>query len=233
MINKNLILPIIFARGGSKGIKNKNLKQFAGKKLIYFSIKFFQQLGFEKCYVSTDSQKIINYAKELNCSTISRPKHLASDSSNELLSWKHAIRYLNKNYNYKYILSLPCTSPIRSLATIKKGLNLMQNDNPDMVVSITKSNKSPDFNMMEKNKNGLLKIYNSKNTIHRRQDANVIYTLNTNFYLAKVDYVLKTSNLLDGQILGVDTPKYESIDIDDIFDFEMAELIYEKKYNRI
>ena len=70
-----------------------------------------------------------------------------------------------------------------------------------------------------------MKIYNSKKNIHRRQDANVVYTLNTNFYLAKVDYILKTPNLLDGKILGVDTPKYESIDIDDIAE-DTAECLF-------
>ena len=202
MLNNKNTIPIIFARSGSKGIKNKNLKKFAGKELIYYSIKYFNLLGFKDFFVSSDSKKILKYAQRFGGYPILRPKFLATDKSNELLSWKHAINLLNKTNNFKYIFSLPCTSPLRSILTLKKALNLMKNKNPDMVVSITSSNKSPDFNML------------------------------TNFYIANVNYILKTKNLLGGRILGIETPKFESIDIDDIYDFEIAELIYEKKFRR-
>ena len=233
MLNNKNTIPIIFARSGSKGIKNKNLKKFAGKELIYYSIKYFNLLGFKDFFVSSDSKKILKYAQRFGGYPILRPKFLATDKSNELLSWKHAINLLNKTNNFKYIFSLPCTSPLRSILTLKKALNLMKNKNPDMVVSITSSNKSPDFNMLTKdNVSGRLKIYNKKKNIFRRQDANKVFTLNTNFYIANVNYILKTKNLLGGRILGIETPKFESIDIDDIYDFEIAELIYEKKFRR-
>ena len=91
------IYAFIFARGGSKGIKDKNLVKVKGKPLIYYSIKIAQKIkDIDKIFVSSDLEKILKYAKSLGVSIIKRPKKISGDSSPEVLAWRHAIMYLKK-----------------------------------------------------------------------------------------------------------------------------------------
>ena len=105
----------IFARGGSKGIKRKNLVPFNGIPLIAHSILLAQKLScIEKIYVSTDSEEIADVSRMYGASIIKRPIELASDSSPEWLSWQHAIKYsVELNGNFDKFISLPTTSPLR------------------------------------------------------------------------------------------------------------------------
>ena len=90
----------IFARGGSKGIKNKNIKSFCGKPLIEYSIKVAKEIDrIDECFVSTDSSKIAKISKELGAQIILRPSQLAEDSSSEWLAWQHAIKTVNKLFS--------------------------------------------------------------------------------------------------------------------------------------
>lgn len=89
---------LICARGGSKGLKNKNIKFFAGKPLIYWTISLAKKLKeVDEIFVSTDSNKIANISKKYGAKVpFMRPKKLASDSSSEWLSWRHALNYFKK-----------------------------------------------------------------------------------------------------------------------------------------
>ena len=82
----------IFARGGSKGVKNKNIADVNGKPLIYYTIKEAKKSRYiKRIVVSTDDLKIINIAKKYNLEIIKRPKKISGDRSPELEAWKHAI----------------------------------------------------------------------------------------------------------------------------------------------
>ena len=85
----------IFARGGSKGIKDKNIKNFCGKPLIAWSIEMIKSLNLvEKLIVSTDSKKIANIAKFYGAEVpFARPKYLSKDSSPEWLAWRRALNF--------------------------------------------------------------------------------------------------------------------------------------------
>ena len=87
----------IFARGGSKGIKDKNIKLFNKKPLIYYSINLAKKIKeIKKVFVSSDSKKILKIAKKFGANTILRPKELSRDHSSEIDAWKHAVRHLKK-----------------------------------------------------------------------------------------------------------------------------------------
>ena len=91
------IFSFIFARGGSKGIKNKNIKSFCGKPLIEYSIKVAKEIDrIDECFVFTDSLKIAKIKRIV--SVILRPSQLAEDNSSERLAWQHAIRAVNKSF---------------------------------------------------------------------------------------------------------------------------------------
>ena len=110
----------IFARGGSKGLPDKNIRLFSGKPLIAHTIdQAIESNLFTDVVVSTDSENIAKISREYGATVpFMRPSRLANDTSNEWLSWQHA----TNNYvgEIDCFVSLPCTSPLRDYQTVNK-----------------------------------------------------------------------------------------------------------------
>ena len=220
-------IAFIFARGGSKGIKNKNILKFNDKPLIAHTIQgAIDSRLFDDIVVSTDDIQIAEISKSYGASVpFLRPNELANDDANELLSWKHAIQ--NYENEISRFISLPCTSPLRNFSTIKKMLDKYNDTECDLLLGVTRSNHIPNFNIVNLTETGKLTIYNSSNDkIFRRQDAPNCFNITTYAYITNPNYVLSANNLLDGDIYGYILSKNESIDIDDMYDFRYAEYIY-------
>jgi|SaaInlV_125m_DNA_1040241.scaffolds.fasta_scaffold71350_2 N,N'-diacetyl-8-epilegionaminate cytidylyltransferase len=233
------IIVFIFARGGSKGLKNKNLLKINGKSLLGHSITQAKKIKFiKKIFVSTDSTKIKKEALKFGAEVpFKRPKKLATNKSPEYLSWRHAVNYLKNKMNIKpdFIVSLPTTSPLRKKQDIQKCINLAKKKNLDLVLGITKSSKNPFFNIMIKKNNKYFKFsdlltrkFQEKKLIFRRQDAPKTYDLTTVCYVFKPSYVIRSKNMFSGKIGYVEIPKERSIDIDDVLDLKIAKLLLKK-----
>jgi N,N'-diacetyl-8-epilegionaminate cytidylyltransferase len=221
----------IFARGGSKSVPRKNIKELCGKPLIYYSIRLAQKLNnIEKIYVSTDDSDISRISENFGADIIKRPYNLASDSSPEFSSWKHGVEYIGNNCSDSDIfISLPTTAPLRNIEDVNKCIGAL-NQNTDFVIGITKSNHSPYFNMVSKNKFGYLSLLNGNNeSIRRRQDAPPIFNITTVAYVTRIGYIRKYDNIFEGKLKGVAIPEDRSIDIDSELDFEIAKFLMEKK----
>lgn len=218
------LFAFIFARGGSKGIKKKNLINFKGKPLIYHSIMIAKKLRiFKKIYVCTDNNEIANYSKKLNVDVIKRPKNLARDNSPEFLSWKYSINYLDKKkIKFDTFVSLPTTSPLRLKSDILRTIKKLKNKT-DIVVCATKSNRNPWFNMIKRKKNGYYSLVNnSKKKIFSRQKAPKVYDLTTIAYVTKPDYIRRSNSIFQGKLDINLVGKINSIDIDDYEDLYIA-----------
>ena len=226
------IVAFIFARKGSKGLKGKNLKKLNNKYLIDFSISAANKLGIKKIVVSSNIEKILNYAKNKGLFTIPRPKKLCLDDSPEHLAWKHAIKYYQnkKKEIIDIFVCLPLVSPLRKAKDTREALkHFKKNFNKvDLLVSVNKSDVSPNFNLLKKKKN-YLKLFSNKK-IFRRQDAEATYKITPCFYITKPDYILKNDHLLNGKIQGYEVDKLSSIDINDLEDYKLCQLIYKNKY---
>ena len=119
------ILTIIPARGGSKGIKNKNIKKMLNKPLIYWTIKQIKKINKKSTIiVSTDSKKIRKISLEYNISVpFIRPKIISKDNSSDYDLINHAINFFKKkNIYFKYILLLQPTSPLRTYKDINQSI---------------------------------------------------------------------------------------------------------------
>mgnify|MGYP001165417452 CR=1 FL=1 len=225
---------LICARGGSKGIKNKNLINFKGMPLIAHSILIAKKL--KKCsyvVVSTDSKKIGKVASNFGADIIiDRPSNLANDNSPEVLTWKHAITFLNKHHNFKsdFLISVPTTSPLRDYSDLRNSIIKFKKEKCDGLITITKSKKNPFFNMVKKEKNKFLKpIFNSSKIVTRRQSAPKIFDITTVAYVYKSSFILNNNNnILDGRISYLEIPQNRAIDIDDMFDLEIAKYFANK-----
>ena len=218
----------IFARGGSKGLPKKNLKELNGKPLIQYSIDIAKQLDcIDDIFVSTDCDEISKFAKSCNVKAIKRPDDLASDESPEWLSWQHAIKYISDRYGeFDTFVSLPATSPLRIAEDVQLAINKIKNNLVDICISITPSNHSPYFNMVELSNDQSVKIIlDSDRLINRRQDSPFVYNITTVVYAAKVAFIKHNNSIFSGRVSAIIIPKERAIDIDDIYDFKFAEAI--------
>jgi CMP-N-acetylneuraminic acid synthetase len=225
------IVAFIFARGGSKGLPGKNILNFAGKPLIVWAIEQAKSISrIDKVIVSTDSEEIAGIALKAGAEVpYLRPKDLASDSAPEWMAWRHALNnYKNSEGTYpRVMLSLPATSPLRSLMDIENCLDTYEAAKADAVIGITDAHKSPYFNMVVKDKSQELNlVMRPDRAISRRQDAERIYDLTTVAYAIRPDFIFACESLFEGVVKSFDVPQERAIDIDTAFDFKVAELLF-------
>tara|TARA_B100000886_G_scaffold340216_1_gene308460 strand:+ start:3904 stop:4614 length:711 start_codon:yes stop_codon:yes gene_type:complete len=223
-------IAFIFARGGSKGLPLKNQLLIAGHPLIAYSI-YIARINplINEVYVSTDSEVISKIAINYGAKIIKRPEELAKDDSPEYLSWKHAIQYVHKhNGSFEKFISLPPTSPLRSLKDTKDCISALSED-VDVVITITPSNRSPWFNMVKKKHNDYLSILLNSDYIYRRQDAPKTFDMTTVAYVSTPEFILNSSKIWDGKVKGVLIPKERALDIDDKFDFLIADYFIKER----
>ena len=224
------ILCTICARGGSKGVKNKNIKPINNKPLIAYTIEQAKQSKlFEHIVISTDSDDIANISKEYGAEVFfKRSDKMASDTAGKLDVIKDAFMRSEKYYNTKfdYLIDLDATAPLRIVDDIIESFKQFLDNNNDNLITAMPSRRSPYFNLVEQNKDG--KVYLSKtldNSIVRRQDAPKSYDMNASIYIWKRDTILNENKLfLDNTGLYV-MPESRSIDIDTELDYKFVEFL--------
>jgi len=218
----------IFARGGSKGLPGKNIRPLAGKPLLQYSIDTaLASPSIAQVFVSTDDANIADVAKIGGAIVIKRPTLLATDTSPEWLSWRHAIEWVQAHYgHFDGFVSLPATSPLRSVDDIEAALAKRQKTDADICISVTPANRNPYFNMVKETANGLVELVNRPDSkVTRRQDAPTVFDITTVIYATTPKFVLNNYGLFSGKVTSIKVPKVRAVDIDDIYDFMLAESI--------
>lgn len=174
------ILVIIPARGGSKGIPHKNVKELNGKPLICYSIDVARQLTTdENICVSTDDDVIIKVVEDYGLKVhFKRPAELATDNAGTNGVLLHALEFYEKQgRKYDVVVLLQPTSPFREAKSLKEAVSLYTSD-VDMVVSVKEAATNPYYNSFEEGAEGLLVISKGDGTIERRQDAPKVWEFN-------------------------------------------------------
>jgi len=226
---KDKLLVIIPARGGSKGIPKKNIKLLNGKPLITYTLEVAVKL-FDKSiiYVSTDDLEIKKTAEQFGISIPElRAKELAQDiSSTQDVLLDVLMKKNEEGYFPDTIVLLQPTSPFRTYNHLKESLEIFENkkNEIEMLVSVKETKSNPYYVLKEEDSNGFL--VNSKNSnITRRQDLPNVYELNGAIYIIKVE-TLKTKKLTDfKKVIKYVMDEQSSHDIDTLFDWLMAEMI--------
>jgi len=225
------VLGLITARGGSKSIPKKNLKEIVGKPLIAYTIEAASQSSLlARTVVSTDSDEIAGIARSLGAEVpFMRPKEISGDTSTSLEAAQHALReLLKKEERYDYLMILQPTSPLRTSDDIDACIRIAEESGADSVMSMVELS---DFSLrkLKRIENG--KIYpliEDEGTFSgRRQDGEPVYKRNTAIYLTKTSLIEK------GDLFGNDSrayimPRERSIDINEPVDFELAEFFLRK-----
>ncbi|WP_104513442.1 acylneuraminate cytidylyltransferase family protein [Acinetobacter indicus] len=218
----------IFARGGSKGLPGKNIKPLAGKPLLQYSIDTALASDLiEQVFVSTDDQAIAQVAIEGGAILIERPVELATDQSPEWLSWRHAVEWATEHYgSFDGFVSLPATSPLRSQEDVEAAILKRQAETSDICIAVTPASRSPYFNMVKYNDAGFVELVNQpEGEVSRRQDAPKVFDITTVVYATTPEFVLNNYGLFSGKVASIEVPKARAVDIDDIYDFRLAEAI--------
>lgn len=213
-------IAIILARGGSKGVPNKNIIDFCGKPLITWTIENCQDAGIDNVYVSSDSKAILDLGKELNCHTILRPIEFSGDNASSESAWEHSLKLLAKeNVSVDWVLAPQVTSPLRTPEDIKNGLKIAKNGPYDSLFS---SSPMEDLFYWEKS-NGILQSVNYDwRDRKRRQDLASKYIENGSFYLFKPNVLLENNNRFGVNIGTVEMEFWKMFEIDTDLDLRMC-----------
>lgn len=218
----------VFARGGSKGLPGKNIKPLAGKPLIHYSIETAKQCpSIDEVFVSTDDREIAELARQAGAVIIERPAELASDTSPEWLSWRHAIKWVETHYGkFQYFVSLPATSPLRNVSDVEGAISKLESSLADICISVTPASRSPFFNMVKVLDDETCElVIKPKGDVTRRQDAPEVFDITTVVYIATPSFIQEKESLFSGVVTSIVVPKIRAVDIDDIYDFLLAEAI--------
>jgi CMP-N,N'-diacetyllegionaminic acid synthase len=228
------VLCTICARGGSKGVKNKNIKELCHKPLIAYTIEQAKASKlFEHIVISTDSDAIASVAKEYGADVFfKRSAEMASDTAGKLDVIRDAFVRSEAHYQerFDYLIDLDATAPLRSIEDIICAYQqFLDNDNDNLITAMP-SRRSPYFNLVEVDASG--KVALSKKLasgVARRQDAPKSYDMNASIYIWKRNAILNENSLfLDKTGLYV-MPEERSIDIDNELDFEFVEFLMRKQ----
>lgn len=226
------VLGVITARGGSKGILGKNIKELLGKPLIWYTIDAAKKSGvFDRIILSTDDEKIAEVAKGYGCEVpFMRPKELAADKTPHLPVMRHAVSFLKEKEGYSpdYTVILQPTSPLRRAFHIKGAVELLQKSGADSVVSVSElpAHYHPkwQFGLAFDNKLNIFTGEPFSQIVNRRQDLPKTYTRNGAIYLFKPELLFKDPPSFYGDnVCGYVMDQKYNVNIDSIEDWERAE----------
>ena len=230
-ITDESFLVIIPARGGSKGIKNKNKKKINGKPLVEWTIIEAKKIFDSKnILLSTDDSKIANIGIKNKIQVpFLRPKYISKDSTPGIKTIIHALKYFP---NAKDILLLQPTSPLRSASDIKKMIAFYKKNKFSSVVSISLVMDHP-RHMFFLGKNFILeKTFKFAKNYNIRQKYENFFRVNGAMYISKKEWILKNKSVLTEDTAGFIMPPERSIDIDNKYEWNIAEFLLKKKYNK-
>ena len=227
-------IAFIFARGGSKGVPRKNIRNLNGKPLIAYSIETALACPLiSKVVVSTDDPAIAEVATRYGAEVpFLRPAELATDTASEWLAWQHAIKEVQKSQRFDVFVSLPTTSPLRNVSDVEAALKALD-EQTDCVISVTPSARNPWYNMVRKEENGFVEVVNkNEKSILGRQSAPQVWDMTTVVYAARPEYILENDRLFSGKVKSIEVPRERALDIDTEYDFQIAEFLVSQSLSR-
>jgi len=238
--NGKLILGLIPARGGSKGLPRKNIRPLYGKPLIAWTIEQARASRYlDAVVVTTDDAEIADIARRFGADVpFMRPAALASDTATSMDVMRHALdHFAAKDVRYDYLVLLEPTSPLRETSDIDTCITiLIGREDAEAIVSIAKLESAhPDFNVVLDSKSSFIRnlFGNADFASIRRQDLRDVFFFDGTLYCSRVDALLAKGTFYHDATLGYPVPKWKSIEIDDLSDFLCAETLVKARQEGI
>jgi len=237
MYKDKKVLAIIPARGGSKGLKDKNIRPLLNKPLIAWSIEQAKESAYlDEVFVSTDSLQIAEVATKYGIKVPSlRPDELSSDTASSMDVILYTIDILEEiGKKFDIVIMIEPTSPLRETKDIDRSIEMLVDSNEaESIVGICEAEGAhPDF--LVKLHNSFLTPYINKDfTVKRRQDITPMYFFEGTVYTSFVDSIKKRKNFYHEKTQGYVVPKWKCFEVDDITDFVIIEAILLARKNNI
>ncbi len=229
MIDDLKVLAVIPARGGSKGIKDKNIYPLCSKPLIAYTIEAAGESKYvDRTIVSTDSERIAEVSKEYGAEVpFMRPESLAADNSKTIDVIMHVKDWTVKEGDlYDVLVLLQPTQPLRTAEDIDKALETFMDNDREALVSVCEVDDNPVL-IRRIEDNRLHAILNTQSTV-RRQDMDKYYKVNGCIYINNMAEISENTSFNDNPVPFI-MPSERSVDIDEKKDIKIAELYIEGK----
>jgi CMP-N,N'-diacetyllegionaminic acid synthase len=201
------LLFTICGRAGSKGIKNKNIKNFLDKPLALYSLSVIDLYLKNSEYsadivINTDSEDLINIFENnqlRNVDIIVRTPELSGDNIAKIDVIKNCLTEMEKRYDNRYdlIIDLDITSPLRTVNDLDLMIEKKLNTDYDLIFSVTDSRRNPYFNMVKETEHGYDRVI--KSNFNTRQEAPLIYDMNASIYVYSREFLQRNVGLFDGK----------------------------------
>lgn len=231
MIGRERVLAVVPARGGSQGLPGKNIRPFAGLPLIEHSLRLAKLCPeIDRCVVSTDSEEIAEVARRCGGDApFLRPAELAKSNTPMWPVLQHALAAVEREEgrSYGYLLLLDPTSPTRLPEDVRKAAALLgARPVADGILSVSKPHYSPIWHTVVE-KNGLMSDFIEDSSRYaRRQDVPEVFIINGLLYLWRAAFVRTHDSWRNvGRHLMLEVPESRAVSIDDLEQFERAELL--------
>ncbi|SEA54894.1 acylneuraminate cytidylyltransferase family protein [Psychroflexus halocasei] len=221
------ILAIIPARGGSKGVPGKNIKELGGKPLLAYTVDSVKESRLiDKFILSSEDEEIIKIARDLGVEVpFVRPESLAQDQSGSIGVVQHAVDYFEKKGEFfDAVILLQVTSPFREKVFIDQAIKKFIKSDADALVSVlpVPHEYNPHW-VFEENEKGDLKIATGESEIiKRRQDLPNAYFRDGSIYLTKTEFIKKGS-FFGEKLSFIESNPETYVNIDTLTDWEKAE----------
>lgn len=228
-------LVTVCARGGSKGVKNKNLVPIGGKPLIAWTVEQARRWGkANRIVCSTDSDQIAEAARAAGAEApFTRPAELSGDTVGKVAVIRHALAQAESTGEvYDLVVDLDVTSPIRTVADLDGCLARFCETNPEVLFSVTPARKNPYFNMLERRADGrVVPVKTLDAPVLRRQDAPAIYDMNASIYFYEASALRRPDfqSVLRARFEIYEMPEESAFDIDSPLDLHIVEAVMRMK----
>jgi CMP-N,N'-diacetyllegionaminic acid synthase len=222
------LLALIPARGGSKGLPGKNIRDLGGKPLIAWTIEAARRSRFlDRIVVSTDSGEIAAIAEAFGAETpFLRPPELAGDNTPGIDVVLHALRQVP---GFDYVVLLQPTSPLRTAEDIDAAVAACLDGQAPACVSVTESDKPPYWLFYLGRSGEMRPVLEHEDRAVNRQFLPKAYVLNGAIYIARMDWLARTRSFLEPETRAFPMPRDRSVDIDTALDFALAETLMREK----
>lgn len=219
-------MALIPARGGSKGLPGKNIRPLKGKPLIGWSIEAARASRYvSRIVVSSDDEEILAVARDQGAETpFRRPASLAGDATPGMDVVLHALDQLA---GFEWVVLLQPTSPLRLSADIDAAIEQCLKTNAPACVSVCEAPASPWWMFEVGAECRMRSFLPAEQRPVRRQDLPDLYALNGAVYVAKTEWLRTSRSFLTEETVAYVMPPARSVDIDTLFDFQLAECLLE------
>jgi CMP-N,N'-diacetyllegionaminic acid synthase len=233
VINGRSCLCVIPARGGSKRIPRKNIKSFYGKPLIQWTIEAgIGSNSIDRLIVSTEDPEIAEISKTCGAEVpFIRPKILAADSSSSYTVLEHACQYLSEQGDsYQYIIMLQPTSPLRTSKHIDEAAKLLEDRQADGVISLTETSHPTQWCNILPSSKEMKGFIDNIGTNFQSQQFEKKFCFNGAIYITSIKRMQEEGTHIYGSsMFAYVMERRDSIDIDNLIDFEIAEFLISKR----